>query len=214
VSAVLAPGRRERKKQATRQALHEAAFALAEECGFAGVTIEAIADRADVAPRTFFNYFACKEDAILDRDPERPEALRRAVVERPADEDALTALRQVLEEEAARRVLDADRFLRRIRLTRQEPQLRAATAGIAEDMEHALVEGVAERTGQDAAADLYPALVASAAWGAFKVAHLRWGDLGGRISFATLLASAFDTLSNGLAGPAPARRATAARGRR
>jgi AcrR family transcriptional regulator len=214
VSVVLAPGRRERKKQATRQALHEAAFALAEEYGFAGVTVEAIADRADVAPRTFFNYFACKEDAILDRDPERPEALRRAVVERPPDEDALTALRRVLEEEAARRVLDADRFLRRIRLTRQEPQLRAATAGIAEEMEHALVEAVAARTGQDAETDLYPALVASAAWGAFKVAHLRWGELGGRTSFASLLASAFDTLSNGLASPAPAQRATGARARR
>jgi AcrR family transcriptional regulator len=201
VSVALAPSRRERKKQATRQALHEAAFALAEEYGFAGVTVEAIADRADVAPRTFFNYFACKEDAILDRDRELPEALRRAVVERPASEDPLTALRRVLEDEAARRVLDADRFLRWTRLTRQEPQLRAAMAGIAEEMEHALVEGVAERTGQDAGADLYPALVTSAAWGAFKVAHRRWGDLGGRVSFATLLASAFDTLSNGLAGP-------------
>jgi AcrR family transcriptional regulator len=204
VSITVVPGRRERKKQATRQALHEAAFTLAEECGLAGVTVEAIADRADVAPRTFFNYFACKEDAILDRDPERPEALRRAVVERPAGEDALTALRRVLEDEAARRVLDADRFMRRTRLTRREPQLRAAMAGISEEMEYALVAGVAARTGQDAEPDLYPALVASAAWGAFKVAHLRWADLGGRVSFATLLASAFDTLSSGLAG-GPAR---------
>jgi AcrR family transcriptional regulator len=198
VTIDLAPGRRERKKQATRQALHEAAFSLAEEHGLAGVTVEVIADRADVAPRTFFNYFACKEDAILNRDPEWPEALRRAVVERPADEDPVTALRRVLEAEAARRVLDADRFLRRIRLLRQEPQLQAAMAGISEEMEHALMAGIAARTGEDDPEDLYPAMVASAAWGAFKVAHLRWGDLGGRVSFAALLASAFDTLSNGL----------------
>ena len=48
----LAPSRRERKKQATRQAIHEAAFTLAEEDGLVGVTVEAIAARADVATRT------------------------------------------------------------------------------------------------------------------------------------------------------------------
>jgi AcrR family transcriptional regulator len=198
VTIDLVPGRRERKKQATRQALHEAAFHLAEEYGLAGVTVEAIADEADVAPRTFFNYFACKEDAILNRDPGWPETLRRALVGRPADEDPLTALRRVLEDEAGRRVLDADRFLRRMRLVRREPQLAAAMAGISEESEHALIAGIAERAGQHGADDLYPAMVASAAWAAFKVAHLRWGDLGGRVPFSRLLSSAFDTLSNGL----------------
>jgi AcrR family transcriptional regulator len=197
----MATSRRARKKQATRQAIHEAAFSLAEELGLAGVTVEAIASRADVATRTFFNYFASKEDAILDRDPERPEALRQALIERPAAEDALTALRRVMEAEAARRVLDADRFLRRMRLIRSEPQLRAAMAGISEEIEQALVAGIAERTGQDAERDLYPALVVSAGWGAFKVAHLRWSDQGGRRSFADLLSSSFDMLAAGLVPP-------------
>jgi AcrR family transcriptional regulator len=195
----LAAGRRERKKQATRQALHDAAFSLADEHGLAWLTVEAIAARADVAPRTFFNYFACKEDAILNRDPEWPETLRRAVVERPGGEDPLTALRRVMEEESGRRLRDADRFLRRMSLLRREPHLQAAMAGISEETEQALVAGIAERTGQRGADDLYPALVVSAAWGAFKVAVLRWGDLGGRVPLTTLLGSAFDTLSNGLA---------------
>jgi AcrR family transcriptional regulator len=206
VSVELAPSRRERKKQATRRALHEAAFALAEDLGLAGVTVEAIAERADVATRTFFNYFASKEDAVLDRDPDRPEALRHAVLARPAGEDALTALRAVMEEEAARRVLDAERFFRRMRLIRAEPQLRMAMAGISEEIEQALVAGIAERTGQDAGIDLYPALVVSAAWGAFKVAFLRWCDLGGHTSFEALLAAAFDILSRGLRPPMPAYR--------
>jgi AcrR family transcriptional regulator len=205
MSVDLVPSRRERKKLATRQALHEAAFGLAEEYGLAGVTVDAIADRADVAPRTFFNYFACKEDAILDRDPDRPEALRQALLGRPSGEDALTALRHVMEAEVARRVLDTERFVRRMRLIQMEPQLRAAMAGISEEIEEALVAGIAERTGQNADEDLYPALVVSAAWGAFKVAHLRWGDLDGQVSFESLLASAFDTLARGLApNPPPA----------
>jgi AcrR family transcriptional regulator len=199
MSIDLAPSRRARKKQATRQALHDAAFSLAEEHGLAWLTVEAIAARADVAPRTFFNYFACKEDAILNRDPDWPETLRLAVVDRPAGEDPLAALRRVLEEEGSRRLLDPDRFLRRMSLLRREPHLQAAMAGISEETEQALVAGVAERTGQGGADDLYPALVVSAAWGAFKVAVLRWGDLGGRVPLATLLGVAFDTLSSGLA---------------
>jgi hypothetical protein len=63
------------------------------------------------------------------------------------------------------------------------------------------VAGIAERTHRNADADLYPALVVSAAWGAFKVAHHRWAGWGGRVSFETLLAAAFDTLSSGLAEP-------------
>jgi AcrR family transcriptional regulator len=197
----LAQSRRERKKQATRQAIHEAAFSLAETYGLSGVTIDAIAVQADIAPRTFFNYFPSKEDAILDRDPEHPEALRQAVIGRPADEDALTALRRVMEAQVAERVLDADRALRWMRLIRSEPHLRAAMAAYSEEMEHALVAGVAERTGLNGITDLYPALVVNAAWGAFKCAHLRWSDLGGRVSFEALLASAFDTLAEGLASP-------------
>jgi AcrR family transcriptional regulator len=97
VTVQLETSRRERKKQATRQALHEAAFGLVEENGLAAVTVEAIADRADVATRTFFNYFSAKEDAVLDRDPGRPEAVRQALLERPEAEDALTALRRVMD---------------------------------------------------------------------------------------------------------------------
>jgi AcrR family transcriptional regulator len=202
----LAQSRRERKKLATRQAIHEAAFSLAETYGLSGVTVEAIAGQADVAPRTFFNYFPSKEDAILDRDPDRPEALRLALIGRPEEEDALTALRRVMEAQVAERVLDADRALRWMRLIRSEPHLRAAMAAYSEEMEHALVAGVAERTGRHAITDLYPALAVSAAWGAFKCAHLRWSDLGGRVSFEALLASAFETLAGGLATPAPHRR--------
>ena len=48
---------RERKKQATRRAIHDAAFELVEQSGFTGVTVEAISERAGVAPRTFWSYF-------------------------------------------------------------------------------------------------------------------------------------------------------------
>ncbi|MEV1295110.1 helix-turn-helix domain-containing protein [Pseudonocardia sp. NPDC049635] len=58
------PGRRERKRLATRQALIDAAVELFEAQGFDGTTVAQIAERADVTPRTFFLHFASKEDVL------------------------------------------------------------------------------------------------------------------------------------------------------
>ncbi|MHA7985360.1 TetR/AcrR family transcriptional regulator [Rathayibacter sp. CAU 1779] len=56
---------RERKKQHTWQAIHEAALELVDLNGLDGTTIEQICQHADVSPRTFFNYFPSKAAAAL-----------------------------------------------------------------------------------------------------------------------------------------------------
>ena len=61
---------RERKKLQTRRAIHEAALRLIDADGLEATTVEAICREADVAPRTFFNYFPSKAAAALDL-PER-----------------------------------------------------------------------------------------------------------------------------------------------
>lgn len=56
---------RERRKRLTRRALRAATLHLGLEHGLAEVSVDAIASRAGVSPRTFFNYFETKEDAAL-----------------------------------------------------------------------------------------------------------------------------------------------------
>jgi AcrR family transcriptional regulator len=62
-------GLRERHRQQVLVDLHEAAVALVNQVGFADATIDLIADRAGVSRRTFFNYYASKEDAVLGATP-------------------------------------------------------------------------------------------------------------------------------------------------
>ncbi|WP_433393190.1 TetR/AcrR family transcriptional regulator [Micromonospora sp. KLBMP9576] len=78
-------GLRERKKEATRLALHEAALRLATEQGLDRVTVEAIADAANVSRRTFSNYFSGKEEAIFHGDAVRLRRLLELIRRQPAD---------------------------------------------------------------------------------------------------------------------------------
>jgi len=93
-------GLRERKKLATRLALHQAALELVAERGLDGVSVDDIAARADVSPRTFFNYFSTKDEAVLGLDPTATERLVAAFRARPATESPVQAMRVVARAQA------------------------------------------------------------------------------------------------------------------
>lgn len=88
-----APGRRERKKAATRQALADAALTLFLERGFDRVTVAEIAEAADVSVATLFKHFPSKEALLFDRDADREAALISAVRDREPGSSILDSLR-------------------------------------------------------------------------------------------------------------------------
>src|SRR5258708_13374749 len=86
-----APGLRLRKRQQTRERLTRAAMALFLERGFEATTLDDIAVAADISRRSFFHYFASKEDVVFAWHEESTVALIAAVAARPANESILTA---------------------------------------------------------------------------------------------------------------------------
>ena len=145
-------------------------MALALRHGVDGVTIKGIAAAADVSPRTFFNYFATKEDAFVGADPTAADRLAAAVVARPDRETPLTAVRHVLVEHLAALEADDELWRMRRRLAAGEPTLAARLAGANDRLEGALVDAVYRRTGTDPAADVRPALGARVAMAAVRAA--------------------------------------------
>ena len=100
-------GLRERKKRETRAAISLVATRLFYERGFDAVTVDEVARAAGVSKMTVFNYFARKEDLMLDREAEGLELLRTALAGR-GQKSVITALR----EEVSRLVAEDNVFTR------------------------------------------------------------------------------------------------------
>lgn len=196
-----APGLRDRKKLAVRQHLSAAAVRLVAERGLRYVTVEEIAQEAEVSVRTFFNYFTSKEEAIVGRDWDRSSELRIELLARPVGEPPFEALKQVLIERARSLGDRQDEWLLSMRVVHQEPSLLPSLVASFLAQERTIAEAVAERIGADPNRDLYPAVLASVALGAFRVAMTQWRSRQGKHSLVHLVEASLALVEVGLSAP-------------
>lgn len=189
-----ASGRRERKKQRTREALIDAAFRLFGEKGFEATTVEEIADEVDVSSRTFFRYFASKEDVVLTFQDEQFATMLESLVTRPKSEPVMTALRN-----AAVAVLracedgeygfDPERFSCIQELMEHSPAVFGSSVEHGQKKQVEITRVLAARMGLDPAADLRPHVAAGLATCAF---HCAFEVLGTRIGEGKRLSEVID----------------------
>jgi AcrR family transcriptional regulator len=189
---------RERHRKRTLAELEEVALRLFAERGFDAVTVDDIASEANVARRTFFRYFATKEDVLFVDHSQQLDALRAALAARPAGEPPLTALRSAIMSLAGSYEEDRERLLHRARIMAATPSLRGRSFDRQRAGEQAVTELVAEWLGVDPARDLRPAIVAAATLAALRVAMSAWLADGGTTHLPTLVAEALDLLDGGL----------------
>lgn len=136
---------REQKKQATREALREAALRLALECGPDNVRVDDIAEAAGVSPRTYNNYFSSREQAIVAAvTAGRESRVAAAVAARPVGVRLADA---VVESIVAQYTDPGEHDRDALLLITTHPTLCEAFVDTATAMEHPLAAAIAERIG-------------------------------------------------------------------
>lgn len=167
-------GLRERKKQRTRLALIDAALELFLAKGYERTTVDEIVAVVNVSQRTFFRYFATKEDVVMSFIAEYDAVLVEVLAARPPQEPPRTALlnamRVVLSTVEYGGEEDMARFRRFRQVIETTPALVAAQMAQYAATEKILVAEVARRQGTDPANDLRPQLLV-----AFYMAAVRVG---------------------------------------
>ncbi len=196
------PGLRERKKQATRTALSDAALRLAIERGAENVLVEDIAAAAGVAPRTFNNYFPSKEAAIVAEGTGRAEMMRDAFRARPDAEPLWTALRQATAELFAGQDEPDRAWVAKARLIKATPALRIEQLKSDTAVQRLLADEIARRTRTDPHRHLYPRLAAAAVISAVRAALDHWLDAGQTGPLGSVVDKALAQLADGLPVPA------------
>jgi AcrR family transcriptional regulator len=187
-------GLRERKKAATRQALHDAALRLAIAHG-GEVTVEAIADEVGVSRRTFSNYFANKEEALLYGETQRMQQLVEMVRARPAAESPWTALSNAAADFYSEvGELDPE-LVAQGRLVRSHPALIAAQVQTFAAFERELAAEVAGR--QPLVSVVRSRLTAAAFLTAMRVSLHVWRERGSGTSLGELITESLTETGRG-----------------
>lgn len=179
--------------------MQRAALELVADRGLSGVTIDDIAAKAGVSPRTFFNYFSSKEEslfgadsALIDDTADRFESLLVGASPFTALRVVMTDLMSSIEDDPA------DLQLRRAVLAR-EPALWTHLVASNTEFEASLAASIRRRTSSDPADDGYAELLVAACLAAARTAIQTWSTETQRRSLREIYTARLDILERGLA---------------
>ncbi len=190
-------GRRERKKQATRDDLVAHAARLFDLQGFDETTTEQIAEAADVSQRTFFRHFPSKEAVLYADMNDQRARVRDELMRRPVDEPVLDAVRRAImsladgfEDERELRFLQA-------RMAAAYPTVSAYSRAVVQaEWERELIAAIATRLDVDPVDDPRPEIIAGAAMSALRASIRRWTTHNGRDELPDLVGQALDAIAD------------------
>lgn len=197
------PGLRERKRIATRRAIQRAVLELSTQRGYDNVTIEEISAAADVSPRTFFNYFASKEEAVVGDIPSIAalDAAQDFLAE-GKDADILAGLGRLFEVAAVEISDNRTASQQRRALLRQQPPLFAKRMTFLHMFEDEIAELVRQRLIRDgfgsvrdsAEAEQRAQMLSLIGFATMRLAYRRWIETSDSVSLSDLVREAFDQL--------------------
>ncbi|MFK8851021.1 TetR family transcriptional regulator [Streptomyces sp. Ac-502] len=191
----------QRKRQLVSDELSEAALQLLALKGFDAVTIDEIAATAGVSKRTFFRYFASKEDVVVQFLADMGTGIRTELAARPVEEPPSVALRHsvwVSMAACAAPPGHSVRALRVVQLILRTPALRARFLERQDQWRGDLAAELAQRLGLAPDTVLYPQLAAGMALTAFDAVLQRWSSSDGVEDPAELIDRAFAIIAPAL----------------
>jgi len=187
---------RERTRRAVRDELTQLAKDLFVEKGYDETTIDDLAAAAGMSKRTFFRYFASKEELVMGKYEVLGEQLAEDLAGRPADEPIWSSLRQVFgrvveyfESEARGATAVAME-----NIVRDHPTLNASYLERVSRMQELVLDQARARTGQQNPADPRTAAIVGAAFSCLIAAWATWLTSNQARPFGDLLDQAMDSI--------------------
>lgn len=186
---------RDRARGAVREEVMRQAWDLFLRQGFEATTVDEIAEAAGMSRRTFFRYFAGKDELVLERLLVAGAEIAAALEARPSDEAAWPALRAAFDATVAVQEHYADRSRPLHLMLRDEPPLRASILERRRRWEELLVPLVALRLGPGVTVvdDPRPQAVTGAALACLEAAQELWAE-GAERSLGDLLDDAMNAV--------------------
>ena len=190
-----------RRPVTSRSEIEHIALEMFSDQGFEHTTVDDVAHAAGIGRRTFFRYFASKNDIAWGAFDEQLVRMRAVLAAQPSDLPTLDGVRRAVLEFNHVEPDEQPWHRRRLRLILRTPALQAHSTLRYASWREVVADYVAERRGEDAS-ELVPQSVGHACLGVCIAAYERWlADDGSEL--ADLLDEVLRALQRGWATELP-----------